>query len=83
MTTEQLTTEQFRNAMTRRPFVPFVIRLADGSGIPVRHPEHVATSPSGRTVLAFHDDESHTVLDLLLVTRLDVEAPITTGGGTR
>jgi hypothetical protein len=70
-----MTGEQFKAAMRRRPFVPFVIRTADGEALPVRHPEHVAISTSGRTILVSTDDDAHVVIDLLLVTRLDVEAP--------
>ncbi len=71
-----MTIEQFRAAMTRRPFVPFAIHLADGDQLPVRHPENIAMSTGGRTVLVFGDGEAFSIVDLLLVTRLDVEAPM-------
>ena len=34
----------------------------------------VAISPSGRTFIAYGDDESHNIVDLLLVTDLEVPA---------
>jgi hypothetical protein len=71
-----MTVEQFRTAMTRRPFIPFVIHLADGDRLPVRHPEHIAMSPGGRTVFVFGEGEACSIVDLLLVTRLDVESPL-------
>ena len=71
-----MTSEQFRTAMNRRPFVPFVIHLADGDRLPVRHPENIAMSPGGRTVIVFGEGEAFRIVDLLLVTRLDVEAPL-------
>ena len=71
-----MTIEQFRIAMTRRPFIPFMIHLADGDRLPVRHPEHIAMSPGGRTVFVFGEGEACSIVDLLLVTRLDVEAPL-------
>ena len=39
---------------------------------PVLHPDFVAQSPSGRTVIVFQPDESYSVLDLLLMTELQV-----------
>jgi hypothetical protein len=71
-----MTIEQFHAAMTRRPFVPFVIHLADGDRLPVRHPEHIAMSPGGRTVIVFGEGEAFSILDFLHVTRLDVESPL-------
>ena len=71
-----MTVEQFRTAMNRRPFIPFVIHLADGDRLPVRHPENIAMSTTGRTVLVFGEGEAFSIVDLLLVTRLDVEAPL-------
>ncbi len=71
-----MTVEQFRTTMIRRPFIPFVIHLADGDRLPVRHPEHIAMSPGGRTVIVFGEGEDFSIVDLLLVTRLDVEAPL-------
>jgi len=37
-----MTTEQLKSAHTRRPFVPFVIRQADGRETRVTHPEALA-----------------------------------------
>ena len=71
-----MTVEQFRAAMTRRPFVPFAIHMAGGSQLPVRHPEQIAMSPGGRTVIVFGEGEAFNIVDLLLVTRLDVESPL-------
>jgi hypothetical protein len=71
-----MTVEQFRAAMTRRPFVPFAIHMAGGGQLPVRHPEHIAMSPGGRTVIVFGEGEAFSILDFLHVTRLDVESPL-------
>ena len=71
-----MTVEQFRNAMIHRPFIPFVIHLADGDRLPVRHPENIAMSTGGRTVIVFGEGEAFSIVDLLLVTRLDVESPL-------
>jgi hypothetical protein len=71
-----MTVEQFRAAMTRRPFVPFAIHMAGGTQLPVRHPEHVAMSPGGRTVIVFGEGEALSILDFSHVTRLDIESPL-------
>lgn len=69
-----MTIEQFRNVLQAQPFHPFSIHLADGREIPVAHHEFVAQSPSGRTVIVYRPDESFNIVDLLLVTDLEVSA---------
>ncbi len=65
-------TEQFRATLHQQPFRPFTIRMADGRAFPVGHPDFVAQSQSGRTVIVFQADESYSVLDLLLLSELQV-----------
>jgi hypothetical protein len=67
-----MTTEQFRSTLHLQPFRPFTIRTADGRSFEVSHPDFVAQSPSGRTVIVFQADENYSVLDLLLMTELQV-----------
>ena len=66
-----MTIEQLRTAHLASPFRPFTIRVADGRSFLVRHPEFLSHSPSGRTMIVHHDDDSYSVLDLLLVTELE------------
>jgi hypothetical protein len=67
-----MTTDQFKAMLHLQPFKPFTIRMADGRTFQVSHPDFVAQSPSGRTVIVFQPDESYSVLDLLLMTKLQV-----------
>jgi hypothetical protein len=67
-----MTVEQFRSALHQQAFRPFKIRMADGRTFEVRHPDFVAQSPSGRTIVVFNQDETHSVLDLLLMIELQV-----------
>ena len=67
-----MTTDQFKTTLHLQPFRPFTIRMADGRSFPVTHPDFVAQSPSGRTVIVFQPDETYRVLDLLLMTELQV-----------
>jgi hypothetical protein len=70
-----MTTEQFQATLHQHPFQPFVIRMADGRAFEVRHRDFVARSPSGRTVIVYHDNENYSVLDLLLMSELEVQGP--------
>lgn len=48
------------------------MHLADGGTIDVSHPESLAYSPAGRTVVVVLPDESSQWIDLLLVTRIEL-----------
>jgi hypothetical protein len=48
--------------------------LADGREIEVEHPEFMARAPSGRTVVIYQPDDSFNIVDLLLVTDLEVKS---------
>jgi hypothetical protein len=67
-----MTTEQFRTTLHLQPFRPFTIRMADGRSFEVAQPDFVALSPAGRTVIVCQPDESYSVLDLLLMSELQV-----------
>ncbi len=68
-----MTTEQFRSTLHLQPFRPFTIRMVDGRSFHVAHPDFAAQSPTGRTVIVFQQDEGYSVVDLLLMTELDVQ----------
>ena len=66
--------EKIRETLHARPFRPFWIHLADGGRLPVRHEDFVALDPAGREMIVYQTDSSHQVVDVLLVTRLEVKA---------
>jgi hypothetical protein len=70
-----MTVDQLNNVLHAAPFRPFTIHMGDGRAFLVRHPDYLSRSPSGRTVVVHEDDESFSVLDLPLVTELEVHAP--------
>lgn len=76
-----MTIEQLRRLYDAQPFRPFVIHLADGRQVPVRHREFLATAPSGRTITVFTSDDACDIIDLLLVT--DVEVQLGKNGSAR
>ncbi len=77
-----MTIEKIRDAYEAQPFRSFVIHLADGREIQVQHREFMALSPSGRTIIVYQPNDSHNVIDLLLVTDLEI-GPTTNGRGRR
>jgi hypothetical protein len=67
-----VTIEQLRAVHQATPFRSFTIHLADGRQISVPHREFLSHSASGRTIIVHHKDDSFSVIDLLLVTELEV-----------
>lgn len=67
-----MTTDQFANVLKQAPFRPFTIHMADGPVFHVSHPDFVARSKSGRTAIVFGDGDQYSVLDLLLMTEIEV-----------
>jgi hypothetical protein len=67
-----MTIEQIRTVHQATPFQPFTIHLADGRSWTVPHSEFLSHSPSGRTIIVHHADDSFSIIDLLLVTELEV-----------
>lgn len=70
-----MTIEQFRELFHAQPFKPFVIHLADGREVPVLHREFIMATPSGRTVVVCQPDDTLNIIDLLLVTDLEIKRP--------
>ena len=58
-----------RDALRRKPFKRFTIRLADGRGLPVPHPDYVAVG--NRRIVVIAPDDSWTVVEPLLIVSLD------------
>lgn len=67
-----MTTEALARLHRARPFHRFVIGLGDGQALPVQHPEMLAYAPNSRTATVYRADGSFEIVDLLLVTGLDV-----------
>ena len=67
-----MTIDAIRQLHEAQPFRPFDIVVADGSRIHVPHPEFLAHPGKGRTVVAFDQSGTFKVIDLLLVTHLEV-----------
>ncbi len=68
-----MTVEQLRSAYSAQPFRPFVIHLADGRAVPVLSCEFIMTVPSGRTIVVCQPDDTLNIIDLLLITDLELK----------
>jgi hypothetical protein len=67
-----------REALNREPFRPFVLRLADGRALPVRHPDFVALTP--RLVIVGFEDNTWSIVEPLLIVSID-SLPAAKNGG--
>lgn len=67
-----MTIEQLQQMHQALPFQPFRVHLADGRRLDVHHPEFLAQSPTGRTMSIGKPNGAFEVVDLLLVTSLEV-----------
>jgi len=47
--------------------------MTDGHSIQVPQGEFLSHSPTGRTILVYHADESFRIIDLLLVNEIEVQ----------
>jgi hypothetical protein len=68
-----MTIEKIRDLYDAKPFRPFLIHLADGRSIPVVHREFIAHAPSGRTMVVYQPDDSLNIVDLLLITDIEIK----------
>jgi hypothetical protein len=71
-----MTVEQLKNVHGSKPFRPFTIHMGDGRSFRVDHPEFLSRFPSGRTIIVHQPDDSFSVLDMRLVTELEMHVPV-------
>ena len=64
--------EDLRTLHQARPFRPFAIHTADGGRFPIPHSEFLAYDPEGTTAVAFRTNHTFSVLDLELITELEI-----------
>ena len=65
-----MTIERLRAVHQARPFRPFTLRTGSGREYHVSHPECLAVTPNGRTIVVTYSEESLEIIDLLLVESL-------------
>ncbi len=70
-----MTKEAVQDALHSRSFKPFSLRLTDGSLVRVPHPEFMILTQSGRTAVVNSEGEKLSILDLGLITAIELNSP--------
>ena len=70
-----MTREAVADTLRAQPFKPFSLRLTDGSLVRVPHPEFMIVTQGGRTAVVNSEGEELSILDLGLVTAIELNAP--------
>ena len=65
---------EVRKLLHAQPFRRFLIHVADGGRIPVKHEDFVALAPTGREMIVYLPNGDYQIVDVMLVTRLEVSA---------
>lgn len=78
-----MTIEQLRTVYDAQPFRPFNLYMADGRSIPVQHRDFMMTVPQGRTIVVAEPDGRLHILDLLMVTDVELMPLAKNGSGKR
>lgn len=76
-----MTTEQLREVIDAQPFAPFALRLADGRSINVPHKEFISVHPRGRTAVVWNERGAGNIVDVMLVTNIELSPPKERSGG--
>jgi hypothetical protein len=67
--------EELRKLLRAQPFQAFTIHLPEGRHVQVVHHDFAVLAPNGRTLLAYEPDSSFHMIDVLLISSIDVGAP--------
>ncbi|MGH7139215.1 MAG: hypothetical protein ACREHD_26010 [Pirellulales bacterium] len=76
-----MTSEQLKDVYDATPLRPFYLHIADGRSIPVHQRDFMLTAPKGRTIVVAEPNGRFHILDLLMVTELEL-MPVA-GNGAR
>lgn len=69
-----MTKDAIQSRLHAQPFKPFLLRLTDGSFVPVPHPDFMVLSQGGRTAIVNTEAEKFSIVDLALVTTIELDA---------
>jgi hypothetical protein len=66
--------DEVRKLLHLQPFRPFLIHFADGGRVAVKHEDFIALAPTGREMIVYQPNGAYHIVDIMLVTRLEVSA---------
>jgi len=61
-----------QSTLHAQPFKPFLLRLTDGTLVPVPHPDFMVVSQGGRTAIINTEGEKFSIVDLGLMTTIEL-----------
>jgi hypothetical protein len=67
-----MTVTHLRSMVRAAPFLPFNVRMADGRVFHIPHPDFISIFPSGRVAIITNLDDTFSIVDLILMTELEV-----------
>lgn len=68
-----MTPQKVKELLNNLPFRPFHIYLPSGQSVAVPARDFAAISPSGRTLVILGENESETVVDIMLIERVEMQ----------
>jgi len=68
-----MTADSVRKLLHAVPFVPFSIQLANGVILRVPHSDFALLTQGGRTLIIHTEGEDFEIVDVMLVTNINVE----------
>jgi hypothetical protein len=68
-----MTLEYLCEAQRKQPFIPFSDHMADGSRVPVPHPDFISMQPNGRLVFVHPEKGGSHVLDRVLMAQIEYQ----------
>ena len=72
-----MTADRLHEYCRAMPFTPFRVHLANGRVIEVLRPDYTLITPSGRYFVHYRDDDSHEMVDVLLINSVETTARAT------
>ena len=72
--------DEIRELVHAVPFLPFTLLVAGGTAIQVAHPDFIALSPTGRTLIVYPvEGKAHKLVDVMLISQIDVHDTAVSG----
>jgi hypothetical protein len=65
-----MTKEEIKRRLNRKPFRPFVVKVAGGGQYPVPTGDHAHLHPNGRTLFVHLEDGGTEIIDVMLIGSL-------------
>ena len=70
--------EEIRQVKNQRPFLPFLVRTADGRELRVSHPDAIAWKESSPRIVICSSPGGWEIIDVGLIVSLAIQEPSTT-----